>query len=160
MHFSPVPDLLECEVETLLVKIKSIVDDRELDVLPMLLAVDFKPISDAEEMADLCLDEGFEYVRFGASGRNAFGECTGIERVHEALQASDYSESVKGKIEGEQENESDDLVQEIDRLKQMLLSDGDGDDLDRILGSEVRVKDYESEAALLLDMKGFSPRPL
>lgn len=43
-----------------------------------------------EEWEDSCRELGFEYVEFGAKGRNEFGEAVGVERAREALEANDW----------------------------------------------------------------------
>lgn len=47
-----------------------------------------------EDQEDLCTQYGFEYVDYGATGKNEFGERTGCERLKEALQANEWDAGV------------------------------------------------------------------
>ncbi|KAF2162142.1 hypothetical protein M409DRAFT_27525 [Zasmidium cellare ATCC 36951] len=43
-----------------------------------------------EEQEDKCMEYGFEYIRYGATGKNEFGEKVGFERLKEALEANEW----------------------------------------------------------------------
>ncbi|KAF2825846.1 hypothetical protein CC86DRAFT_382835 [Ophiobolus disseminans] len=49
----------------------------------------------SEEWEGLCTDSGFEYVDFEKTGKNEFGEPTGVHRIREALEAGEW-ESAEG----------------------------------------------------------------
>jgi hypothetical protein len=44
-----------------------------------------------EEMDDLCMQYGFEFVEYAAKGMNEFGEKQGFERLKEALHTNEWS---------------------------------------------------------------------
>ena len=46
--------------------------------------------SSADDLEDLCIAAGFEYISFAASGKNEYGEAVGVDRVREALEANDW----------------------------------------------------------------------
>lgn len=85
----------EEKVGALLGAIKSVVDLCPSETLA--LAVGCPGSSSAgrqDEVAweDVCAEEGFEYIDLEATGKNVFGERTGLERAKEAIEACDWSE--------------------------------------------------------------------
>lgn len=46
-----------------------------------------------EEQEDKCMEFGFEYIRYGAEGKNEFGEKVGFERLKEALEANEWADA-------------------------------------------------------------------
>jgi hypothetical protein len=44
-----------------------------------------------ERLDDMCIEHGFEFIDYSATGVNAFGEKQGFERMREALEANDWS---------------------------------------------------------------------
>ncbi|KAK4505578.1 hypothetical protein PRZ48_003541 [Zasmidium cellare] len=44
-----------------------------------------------EEQEDKCMEYGFEYICYGAEGKNEFGEKVGFERLKEALEANEWT---------------------------------------------------------------------
>ncbi|GAO45839.1 hypothetical protein SAICODRAFT_6138 [Saitoella complicata NRRL Y-17804] len=47
---------------------------------------------DEGKCEEACTDAGFEYVDFAATGRNEYGEQTGLARIREALEANDWND--------------------------------------------------------------------
>lgn len=49
----------------------------------------------SDEWEELCMEHGFEYIDSEATGKNAFGEAVGIQRIREALEAGEWESSVE-----------------------------------------------------------------
>lgn len=82
-------------VSQLLDSIKSVVDLCSPEALVLAVGKSGRSEHKEEESDaawdDLCLDEGFEYIDLEATGKNTFGEHTGVERVKGAIGACDWS---------------------------------------------------------------------
>lgn len=71
-----------------------------------------------EELEDVCIQYGFEYIDYSAKWTNEFGEKTGLERLREALEANEWTDTTfpDGNDDGfslefdADENEEDDLT--------------------------------------------------
>lgn len=68
-----------------------------------------------DEQEDVCMQYGFEYIDYAATGSNEFGEKVGMERIKEALEANEWDAG------GDDE---DDLALELENLD--LEGDGGG----------------------------------
>lgn len=64
---------------------------------------DGNPRGRVEEWEDLCLEHGFEYVDYQATGTNEFGEKQGFERLKETLEANEWAATIHS------DSEPDDL---------------------------------------------------
>ena len=60
-----------------------------------------------EEIDDVCLQHGFEYIDYTAKGTNKFGEKTGLERLREALEANEWPDVTTTDDDGLEADESD-----------------------------------------------------
>ena len=56
----------------------------------------------SDEWEELCMEYGFEYVDFEATGKNEFGEAVGIQRVREALEAGEWESSADLDFSGDE----------------------------------------------------------
>ncbi|CAK1361357.1 hypothetical protein CB0940_03257 [Cercospora beticola] len=95
------------EVEEALKSIKEVVDQHSLALDTTLLAV-AKPhgkqaVSSAtanqEEQEDLCMQYGFEYVDYSATGKNEYGEKVGFERLKEVLETNEWASGENDEVE-------------------------------------------------------------
>lgn len=101
----------------------------------------------SEEWDNICADHGFEFIDAEGTGKNEYGEKTGVDRVREALEATDWAmdddfDDVDGfEVEAEDfeshdlsgnawDAEQTEMNAELWGLKASLLSRGedDGDD--------------------------------
>ncbi|KAG9239034.1 hypothetical protein BJ875DRAFT_449250 [Amylocarpus encephaloides] len=81
-----------------------------------------------EDWEDTCQDFGFEFIDFEKSGRNEFHEPMGVERLREALEATDW-------VGNDDDFDVEDALNELDL---------DGDDADS-LGFGIDPKEMEEE---------------
>lgn len=94
-----------------------------------------------EEWDDVAMQYGFEFVEFGATGTNEFGEKQGVERLREALEANEWADDGDGGddlealgLDGEDEEEFGDfgreeaeMTAELFGLKASLLGEDEDD---------------------------------
>ncbi|KAK5167658.1 uncharacterized protein LTR77_007357 [Saxophila tyrrhenica] len=71
--------------------------------------------AEQDEWDDTCMQYGFEFINYGAKGKNEFGENVGLDRLREALEANEWAATAG----------SDDGELDLDALG---LDDGDEDD--------------------------------
>ncbi|PPJ57095.1 hypothetical protein CBER1_00461 [Cercospora berteroae] len=98
---------ISTQVEEALKGIKEVVDQHSLVLDTTLLAV-AKPhgkqaVSSAtanqEEQEDLCMQYGFEYVDYGATGKNEYGEKVGLERLKEVLETNEWASGENDEVD-------------------------------------------------------------
>jgi hypothetical protein len=65
------------------------------------------PTQDQEAEEDKCMEFDFEYIKYTASGQNAFGEKVGFARLQEALQTIEWTSSDPGHGGEDGEGEDD-----------------------------------------------------
>lgn len=133
----------------------------------------------SEELEDLCLDYGFEYIDYAAKGKNEYGEKAGFERLKEALEANEWTlgtaedaetriddldfdqdEDVLGGVGNREEaemtaelfgmkaalmGEENDFDAEADDLVPPAEQAAQVDDLDRMMGKLMAVKEQSAE---------------
>lgn len=89
---------ISAEAEETMKSIQQVVDEHSYVSEAVFLAV-AKPVGKQavsraigvqEEQEDVCTQYGFEYVDYGAAGKNEFGERMGFERLKEALEANEW----------------------------------------------------------------------
>ncbi|KAG8631266.1 hypothetical protein KVT40_000406 [Elsinoe batatas] len=88
--------------------------------------------SSREELEDLCMDHGFEFIDADATGKNEFGEAQGLDRIRESVETNDWSaaavtdedEDTAGSFADEQAQ----MNAELWGLKASLLVEDDDDD--------------------------------
>lgn len=100
---------------------------------------------EVEEWSDVCMQYGFEYISYGARGRNEYGEKLGFERVKEALEANEWAAP------------DDDDEEQLD-LNDLDFDGAGSDDLDG-LGREQAEMTAElfGMKAELAGLEGFEP---
>ncbi|KAF2225930.1 hypothetical protein BDZ85DRAFT_73273 [Elsinoe ampelina] len=88
--------------------------------------------SSKEEMEDLCMNHGFEFIDADATGKNEFGEAQGLDRIKESVETNDWNATVG--IDEDEDNagsfadEQAQMNAELWGLKASLLSENDEDD--------------------------------
>lgn len=118
---------------------------------------DPKPFS-AEEWDDRCMEYGFEFIDAEAQGKNQFGEKTGMDRLREALEANDWTqtagdEGIDDDAFGDFQEEEHEMSAELWGLKASLLGaedesdghdeDGDGlqvDNLEQLMNQALAIR--------------------
>lgn len=63
---------------------------------------------DKDEQDDICMQYGFEYIDYTATGNNEFGEKVGMERLKEALEANEWDAG---------DDDEDDLGLDLENLE-------------------------------------------
>ncbi|KAH9834282.1 sm-like ribonucleoprotein [Teratosphaeria destructans] len=116
-----------------------------------------------EAWEDACLDHGFEFVQYGAEGKNEYGEEVGFARLKEALEANEWAADGEDLgFEGGGDAFDDFGLEEAEWTSefcgvQAALADGrdgDGDgeaeaveDLERLMGRLLAVKEMAGEVS-------------
>ncbi|KAM3423491.1 hypothetical protein BST61_g919 [Cercospora zeina] len=94
-------------VEEALKSIREVVDEHFVALDTTLLAV-AKPhgkqavsnkTANQEEQEDLCMQYGFEYVDYSATGKNEFGEKMGFERLKEVLETNEWASGENDEVD-------------------------------------------------------------
>ena len=167
---------ISAEVEEAMKSIQEVVDEHSYGSEAVFLAV-AKPVGkqvvdraaqDQEEQEDVCTQYGFEYIDYGASGKNEFGERTGFERLKEALEANEWDAGADDDVDlddldftaddfGDFGTEEAEMTAELFGMKAALIeedesaSPGEGfapatqaiqvDDLDKLMSKLLAVKE-------------------
>ncbi|CZT19879.1 uncharacterized protein RCC_05735 [Ramularia collo-cygni] len=119
------------------------------------------------EQEDICMQYGFEWIDYAATGSNEFGEKVGLERIKEALEANEWdAEGDEDDLGLDLENldldhdlgfarEEAEMTAELFGMKAALNGDDDilplsqqenqVDDLDRIMGRLLAVKEQSAD---------------
>lgn len=96
-----VDDSIDNEVDEAMKSIQEVVEEHCCGSDVVLLAVATPATKEAKQESrkdknrdareDMCTQYGFEYVEYGAVGKNEFGEKVGFERLKEALEATEWA---------------------------------------------------------------------
>lgn len=112
----------------------------------------------ADDLEDLCLQYGFEFVDAEATGKNEFGESQGMPRIKEALEANEWTgiptdDDALGDFGAEEEE----MSAELWGLKASLLESGaDGENGDQ--ADAAQVDDLQHLMSKVMAIKGMHLR--
>lgn len=67
-----------------------------------------------EEQEDKCMEYGFEYIDYSATGINEFGEKVGFERLKEALEANEWSAAMDDEGDALNLEDPNDIIDDDD----------------------------------------------
>lgn len=124
-----------------------------------------------DDQEDICMQYGFEYIDYTATGDNEFGEKVGAERLKEALEANEWDAGDEGELGLELENldldeglgrDEAEMTAELFGMKAALNGDdefdaeaddiiphdqqaSEVDDMDRIMGRLLAVKEQSAD---------------
>jgi hypothetical protein len=162
------------EMEHTMKGVQEVLDTHSDGSHPLLLAV-VKPVvphasdksakpASQDEQEDACIEYGFEYIDYNASGKNEFGEKLGFERLKEALETNEWDADDGGDldlaelgldVDGDFGHEEAEMTAELFGLKAALNGDtepdddsrpledqsGQVDDLDHLMGKLLAIKE-------------------
>ena len=74
--------------------------------MPFSKATEKQEAGSQEEWDDMCIQYGFEYIDYAGQGKNEFAENTGFERLKEALEAHEWTDT---KLSDDEDINLDDL---------------------------------------------------
>lgn len=124
----------------------------------------------SDEWEELCMEYGFEYVDFEATGKNEFGEAVGIQRVREALEAGEWESSADLDFSGDEgfdgtfAAEEAEMNMELFGMKDALhgedregeLNDNDVQELEVMMKKMVAIKGTYTKPCMLVGKVGLT----